>query len=104
MQNAAAVQGCTPSGRCKAGHAAPNTTMALTTRVTVAWNGSLLDQDAKDALCNTKPEHIVMAAHTAAETLSTKAIQILGGHWVGLVVKTGNFVFTINRKILFAEI
>lgn len=103
-RNAAAVQGRTPSGRRKAGHAAPYSTTALTTRVTVTRNGGLADQDAEDTLRNMKPEHIVMAARTAAEALSTEAIQILGGHWAGSVAKTGNFVFTINGKIPFAQI
>lgn len=45
-----------------------------------------------------------MAARTAAETLSTEAIQILGGHWAGSAAKTGNFVYTINGKISFVDI
>ena len=103
-RNAADAQGRTPSGRRKAGRGPLPQTNSLTTRVTIARSGGLTDQEAENELRNTRPEHIVMAARTAAENLSAETIQILGGHWAGSVARTGNFVFTINGKIPFEEI
>ena len=103
-RSAAAAQDRTPSGRRKAGRGPPPPANSLTTRITIARNGGLTDQNAENALRNTRPEHIVMAARTAAENLSAETIQILGGHWAGSAAKTGNFVFTINGKIPYEEI
>ena len=100
----AAAQGRTPSGRRQAGRGPPAPSTALTTRVTVVRDGGLTDPAAEAALREAKPEHIVMAARTTAEALSTETIQILGGHWAGSAGKTGNFVYTINGKIPFTQI
>ena len=102
---ATAAKQTTTGGKTRRGSkSASPPSIAPTTRITVIRKGGVPNQAEEHAIRGRPLAETIMALHTAIESLSSSAPQLISGHWTSSASTTGNFQLSFNGTIPFDKL